>query len=265
MGIDREKLDLIKRTVAKGASDDEFELFMTQARRLKLDPLSRQIFLVPRWDKTRGATYQTMISIDGMRLVAQRTGKYRGQTPTEWCGNDGAWKDVWLSNKPPAASRVGILHADFDQPLYAVARFEAYAQRKKDQSLVIMWTKMGDVMIAKCAESLGLRKAFPNELSGIYSEDEMGQANNESPTSIPAKPALAEIVNAQQKQLPPQPPAVTIAQEFERMLTECATISELDQLSKKAPNEDMSEEEKRSARIVYAKRKAAIATEVMAS
>ncbi len=192
-----EQIDLVKRTIAKGASNDELALFLNQCQRTGLDPFSRQIYWI-----ARGGKGTTQVSIDGFRVVAERTGQMDGQE-CHWCDEDGVWVDVWLKKSNPAAARVMVYRKGCQKPFPGVARFSEYSAGGP------MWAKMPATMLAKCAEALALRKAFPHLLSGLYTTDEMEQAEQPAPQIIEA-PTVQKVdtVTGEVTEAPrPTPPA----------------------------------------------------------
>lgn len=170
-----EQTQLISTTIAPGCSNDELRLFAYACQRTGLDPFSKQIYAIKR-----GGKMTIQAGIDGLRAIAERTGQLDG-SETYWCGEDGAWADVWLNSKPPAAAKTVLHRKGASHPFVGVARFADY---NAGQGL---WSKMPAVMIAKCSEALALRKAFPADMSGVYSTDEMDQAVE--PVTVSAVPA----------------------------------------------------------------------------
>jgi phage recombination protein Bet len=168
------KIDLIRRTVAAGATADELELFFHQARRAGLDPLARQIYYVKR--KGKGVI---QVGIDGLRLIADRTGKY--------AGSDDAVFEGQSERGFPKSAKVTVYKMVQGQrcPFSATARWDEYYPGD-DQGF--QWRKMPHAMLAKCSEALALRKAFPADMSGLYIHEEMDQAD------VPAPPV--EVVSA---------------------------------------------------------------------
>lgn len=171
-------LDLVKTQImgvdSKGSPrpDDDLLLFLYVAKRTGLDPLTKQIYAIYRWNTRQGKDAMTIqASIDGMRVVAQRTKGYVGQ-------DDVVFDDEKL--KQPGKATVTVYKAMGGQrvPFTASARWGEYVQTDKSGMPLTMWAKMPFLMLGKCAEALALRKAFPNELSGIYTPEEMAQSTN---------------------------------------------------------------------------------------
>jgi phage recombination protein Bet len=168
----------LKQLGVKDASNGDLAVFFHQSVRTGLDPFAKQIYMIGRWSR-EGTKWTIQTGIDGYRLVARRASDQRRELleyeDTLWCGEDGQWRDVWLSNDPPAAAKVTVLRngARFG----AVAVWREYVQTTKDGKPNSMWERMGANQLAKCAEALALRKAFPQDLSGLYTDAEMGQAD----------------------------------------------------------------------------------------
>lgn len=201
--LTREQIELVKHTVAIGATDNELALFLYQAKKRGLDPLTRQIYFIKRrqfnpdtdrYDEV--GTIQT--GIDGFRVIANRTGKLsgikRGIILDE--GNlIGAWAEVYRS--------------DWQQPAREEVSLVEYCQTKKDGSPRGLWATMPETMLKKVAEAAALRMAFPEDLSGIYSHDEMAQADNEAQTTT--------ITSPKPEQAKPSQDAVTAKEQAQKV------------------------------------------------
>lgn len=165
------KIDLLRKTVAKDATPDEFGMFMTYAVRSGLDPFARQIYFVKRGDNRTGESRGTIqVGIDGLRSVAERTGAY--------AGSDEPIFEPSTDEKSlyPGKAKITVYKMVQGQRVsfVGVAKWSEFYPGEK---LGFMWRKMPETMLAKCAEGQALRKAFPQVMAGMYVHEEMARGN----------------------------------------------------------------------------------------
>ena len=177
-----DQMAVLRHIGTEKATPADLKVFFHVCQRTGLDPFARQIYMVEYGGKP---TIQT--GIDGFRVIARRAADAAGQPysleDTLWCGPDGVWRDVWLSNEPPAAARAVIVRDG--QRFPHVALFSEYVGTntiwgKKDgknvkigEEVNSMWKGKPAHMLGKCAEAGAYRKAFPQDLGGIYIPEEM--------------------------------------------------------------------------------------------
>jgi phage recombination protein Bet len=191
------QLALIKRTVARDTNGDEFDLFMSVARMKGLDPFSKQISaIVFNKDKPDKRNMSIITTIDGMRAMAARSNRYRPDEDEPLIEYDAAAKNPQTNPLGIVKAVVKIhiadaLSAGGWKPVTGFAYWDEFAPIKDEwawddaankrkptgkQTLDGNWPKMGRVMICKCAEAQALRKAFPEDLSGLYEGSELDRA-----------------------------------------------------------------------------------------
>lgn len=191
-GYDTGKIELVKDTIARGASDDELMLFLHLAKRSGLDPFSRQIYLIERRQQIDGqwkTTRQPQTGIDGLRLIADRTDRYAPGRESQF-----TYDAAGALLTATAYVKKFVRHEWHE--IAATAHYDEYVQRTAKGEVTKMWNEKPHIMLAKCAEALALRRAFPAEMSGLYTADEIRSGADELPAAPPANPITGEIVDA---------------------------------------------------------------------
>lgn len=189
---------LILDTCCGGASQQEAAVLIGIAEMRGLNPITQECYFVQRWDNAkRCMVWAVQVSIDAMRIKAEESGVYSGQDEPEYEYEPGS--------KTPCLARVKVWRRDWDRPSVGVARFSEYVQKTKEGVPTKFWRDMPHNQLAKCAEALALRKAFPRRLAKLYTADEMAQATNEAPDSGTASDGSTWISNVDPR--PARPPS----------------------------------------------------------
>lgn len=225
---DKEKAAL-RAEFCKGFTDEQAEACFTFCRVRNLLPGKHVLFQLRRskeWDEVVGAKVDVtkivfITTIDASRLIAQRTGQYGGPAPEQYIylddnGTPSLVSEIPLPKLPlvpgqtplprePWAVKTTVFRKDFDHPVSSVARFDAYASTYKTANgpvLTEMWTKRGPEQLAKCSEMLSLRRAFPEELGGLYIAEEFKAENEDAPVTpasvtvsapVPVPPSVPKV------------------------------------------------------------------------
>jgi len=155
------------------------------SQRMGLDPFAKEIYMIGRWDPEAGRKkWAIQVGIDGFRSKSEEHPQFAGVDDAEWCGEDGVWRDVWLSDSPPVAARFTVYRKDWDRPARAVAHYREYVQTKKGGDPTYMWETRPAGQLAKCAEALARRRAFPRVLGGVHATEEMEHLDNPQPPMV---------------------------------------------------------------------------------
>jgi len=145
------------------ATAEEIAFGLEVARLIGLDPWLGQVKFL-RFDPAD--KIHPFVGIDGMRAVAERSGKYDGrEIEVEMArGPDGSEK--------PLKAVCRVHRKDWSRPLVEEVRFDEAVRKRRDGQPTRPWVEMPITMLRKTAEERALRAAFPVQLSGVYGEEE---------------------------------------------------------------------------------------------
>jgi len=195
--FDNEQLALMKRTVARGADDNAFLMFLELVGRYKLDPFAGQVYLAKMPGKDgEPPSYKTIVARDGLLAVANRYDDFEGMEGDVIYASDILARTAdgfsHTYEPIPASERMkqdiigawARVYRGKRRPTFFLAKHSSYRRTNKS------WSNYPDAMILKVAESMALRKAF--SITGLLPEDEVGARYDEQVGGIVDPPVVAE-------------------------------------------------------------------------
>lgn len=164
------KVLIENKIIPASANAKQIEYFFEVCRRKKLDPFLKHIHMIERKENNNGrwiTSYTIQASLDGMRAIAQRNCKIKSYK-----------RFVKFIEGLENKELYGCCEIDTEDRglYYDEVPFTEYVQRKRDGSVSHFWKQFPQTMIKKVAEESVLRMLAPEDLSGVYGDDEMDQA-----------------------------------------------------------------------------------------
>lgn len=181
-----------------GAKPESVIMVFDYCKARGLDPLKKPCHIVPMQVKTQEGDYVwrdvIMAGIYEYRTTATRTGLYLGHSEPEY-GPDADFLGVTA----PSFCKIVIyrwndtakMRAEYPVKVkFAECCGTAKDRKTGDPYVNGRWTKAPEQMLTKCTEAAGLREAFPDELGGTQTADEMVDqgAPEEAPQVLKANP-----------------------------------------------------------------------------
>lgn len=187
---------MIKNYLVSGGgnvTNEEVMMFLSLCRFQHLNPFLREAYLIKYGDRSpatmvvskdvfikramRDPNFNGMEA--GIIVFDSRTGDVTERQGTFYNRDEetllGGWAKVYMKN--------------IDVPFYESVSLEEYEGRTKEGKPNSQWATKGATMIRKVAQMHALREAFPDNLAGMYVQEEIIEAQgvqlDETPVSVP--------------------------------------------------------------------------------
>lgn len=170
-----EQLEVIKKQfLPANTSDAEVAYCFAVARELGLNPITKEIFFVPRRMKNDKGQWiervEPLVGRDGLLSIAHRSGVLAGMDTKVEVKDIPAFVNGSWTTKPDLVATTTIWARGTERPFVVSVAYSEYVQLTTDGQPTKFWRDKKITMISKVAESQALRRVA--NISGVYSPEE---------------------------------------------------------------------------------------------